>query len=483
MKLNNSHDRNSWKVQLRTIEQNSIFSIVSHRHTELHNKRSKVMSFKGLRKTIVRAPQNIRQKMNMGEVTSDAVYADAERRFKELESETKKLSTESKRYFAAVNGMLDYQIDFSKAIEEIYKPISGRLSDPNATVPEDNPDGIQASEQYREMVKELKETLKPDLDLIEKRIVNPAQELLKVIESIRKMATKREHKQVDLDRRKRTYKKYEEKKEKTPKDEERMFSAEAEVQVAQQEFDYYNEMLKTDLPVLFQMQSDFIKPLFVSFYYMQLNIFYTLYTRMEELKIPYFDLNSDIVDAYMAKKGDIEQRADAISITHFKVGHAKNKLEATKRRHAMMAQGSPASPVSASEQLPPYSPNTSQYGQQPATQQYGDYKAPEGPGYQSTYGQAPSPTSTSYGAYSSPSSAPATTNPVPSYGMPPPTPQSAPATQTCTALYDYTAQAQGDLTFTTGAVIEIVDKTADGWWTGKYNGQTGVFPGNYVQLN
>lgn len=135
--------------------------------------------------------------------------------------ETKKLSTESKRYFAAVNGMLDYQIDFSKAIEEIYKPISGRLSDPSATVPEDNPDGIQASEQYREVVKELKETLKPDLELIEKRIVNPAQELLKVIESIRKMATKREHKQVDLDRRKRTYTKYTEKKEKTPKDEEK----------------------------------------------------------------------------------------------------------------------------------------------------------------------------------------------------------------------------------------------------------------------
>lgn len=72
----------------------------------------------------------------------------------------------------------------------------------------------------------------------------------------------------------------------------------------------------------------------------------------------------------------------------------------------------------------------------------------------------------------------------PASAAPVPAPVPAQA-QTCTALYDYTAQAQGDLSFTAGAVIEVVDRTSDanGWWTGRYNGQTGVFPGNYVQLN
>lgn len=491
------------------------------------------MSFKGLKKSIVRAPQNFRQKLNMGEVTSDAVYQDAERRFKELELETKKLSSELKRYFGAVNGMLDYQIDFSKGIEEIYKPISGRLSDPNSTIPEDNPEGIKASEQYREVVKELKESLKPDLELIEKRIVIPAQELLEVILKIRKMATKRDHKRVDLDRHLRTLKKYEEKKEKTVKDEEKQYNAQAEVEVAQQEYDYYNELLKTELPILFQMQSDFIKPLFVSFYYMQLNIFYTLYIRMEELKIPYFDLQSDIVEAYHLKKGNIEELTDSISITHFKVGHAKNKLEATKRRHALMGS-TPGSPTTTNEQLPAYTPGSptttsqyGQYGQQPAataaaTPTYGDYKNPAGPGATPTYGgygqpqvqqptpintgygqpqQQPTPINTGYGSqsisgsttaspvtsFASPQSAPATSlygGIAPLQAPVPPTPMGLP-TATCTALYDYNAQAQGDLTFTAGSIIEIVDRTSDanGWWTGKYNGQTGVFPGNYVQLN
>lgn len=462
------------------------------------------MSFKGLKKSIVRVPQNFRQKMNMGEITQDAVYADAERRFKELETETKKLSDESKRYFASVNGMLDFQIDFSKGIEEIYKPISGRLSDPNATVAEDNPEGIKASEQYREVVKELKETLKPDLELIEKRIVSPAQELLKVIALIRKMATKRDHKQVDLDRHKRTYKKYEEKKERTSKDEEKMYNAEAEVAVAQQEYDYYNEMLKTELPVLFQMQLDFIKPLFVSFYYMQLNIFYTLYTRMEELKIPYFDLQLDIVEAYHAKKGTVEEQTDAIGVTHFKVGHAKSKLEATKRRHQMMTGGSPT--AGEGGQLPAYTPGQGQYGHYGVgneKQQYGQpgafgqYQAPGGyqsptGGYQSPAGGYQTPATTGYQSpgYQSPVAASYQSPPAAGYQAPAAaSPVAAPPAyssggETCTALYDYTAQAQGDLTFPTGAVIQIVERgDANGWWTGTYNGQSGLFPGNYVQLN
>lgn len=440
------------------------------------------MSFKGFKKGVLRAPQTMRQKFNMGEITQDAVYLDAERRFKEIETETKKLSEESKKYFNAVNGMLDEQIDFAKAVAEIYKPISGRLSDPSATVPEDNPQGIEASELYQAVVKDLKDTLKPDLELIEKRIVEPAQELLKIIQAIRKMSVKRDHKQLDLDRHKRNLSKYELKKERTVKDEEKMFSAQAEVEIAQQEYDYYNDLLKNELPVLFQMQSDFIKPLFVSFYYMQLNIFYTLYTRMEELKIPYFDLSTDIVEAYTAKKGNIEEQTDAIGITHFKVGHAKSKLEATKRRHAAMNSPPPTGASSIAStgtggELPAYSPGG-------YNQPYGDskYQPPSSPAtYQSPVVAA---TAQSPATYQSP----VATGQPPSYL--PQTPASAPPPQvgsglpTCTALYDYTAQAQGDLTFPTGAVIEIIQRTEDanGWWTGKYNGQTGVFPGNYVQL-
>jgi amphiphysin len=54
-----------------------------------------------------------------------------------------------------------------------------------------------------------------------------------------------------------------------------------------------------------------------------------------------------------------------------------------------------------------------------------------------------------------------------------------------TALYDFEAQAEGDLSFAAGDVIDIVSRTSNEneWWTGKLHGRSGQFPGNYVKLN
>ncbi|CCD22592.1 amphiphysin NDAI_0A04350 [Naumovozyma dairenensis CBS 421] len=457
------------------------------------------MSFKGFTKAISRAPQSFRQKFKMGEQTVDPVYEDAERRFKELEDETKKLSEESKRYSAAVTGMLTHQIGFAKAMEEIFKPISGKMSDPNATVPEDNPDGIEASEQYRTVVAELQETLKPDLLLVEEKIIKPCQELLKIITYIRKMATKRNHKKLDLDRRLNTYNKYEKKKEPNAKDEERMYKAEAEMTVAQQEYDYYNEMLKTQLPILFGLEAQFVQPLFVSFYYMQLNIFYTLYNRFQDMKIPYFDLTTDIMEAFIAKRGNIEEQTDALTITHFKIGYSKAKLEMTRKRYGAGAtvgeSESPSYPGTPTSPASPYGSQTgfagyNQQQQQPGA--YGMQSPPATGGYQQpAYGAAGAAGAAAMGQpgfqqLQQPQPQAAAPPPYPTSGMPPTAgSMAAPGVETVTALYDYQAQAAGDLSFPAGAVIEIVERTSDAneWWTGKYNGQQGVFPGNYVQVN
>jgi amphiphysin len=47
------------------------------------------------------------------------------------------------------------------------------------------------------------------------------------------------------------------------------------------------------------------------------------------------------------------------------------------------------------------------------------------------------------------------------------------------ALYDFSAQADGDLDFKAGDRIEVVERTdsAEDWWTGRLDGRTGVFPG------
>jgi amphiphysin len=68
---------------------------------------------------------------------------------------------------------------------------------------------------------------------------------------------------------------------------------------------------------------------------------------------------------------------------------------------------------------------------------------------------------------------------------PPPAPKPAGLSKKeyVTALYDYTAQADGDLSFKAGDKIEIVEKGESGneWWIGRLNGAQGQFPANYTQ--
>lgn len=52
----------------------------------------------------------------------------------------------------------------------------------------------------------------------------------------------------------------------------------------------------------------------------------------------------------------------------------------------------------------------------------------------------------------------------------------------CVALFDYSGQV-GDLEFKEGDVIQIINNDPEaGWWEGSCNGQTGMFPANYVEV-
>ncbi|KAG8626243.1 hypothetical protein KVT40_005188 [Elsinoe batatas] len=427
------------------------------------------MSWKGFSKGALRAPQTFKQRFNMGDITKDHFYIDAERRFDELETETKKLHEESKKYFQSINGMLDHQIEFAKACAEIYQPISGRMSDPDSFVIDGNPEGIEACEEYQKIVNELKVSLQPELEMIESRIVKPADELLEIIKQVRKAAVKRDHKQLDYDRHRATLKKLQDKPEKDLKTEKALYRAENDVELATQEYEYFNTLLKNELPQLFRLEREFIRPLFQSFYYMQLNVFYTLHERMQAIDIGYFNLTLDIEAAFEEKRGDIQQKAEALAITHFKtkgLGRPLSKYSQNKLLEAGPSANKPAAieynPTggSSSAQPPPYSANAN--------------------GVTSPTLSNGSPSLGSTSKFSTIGKA----------APPPPKPKpsrlsGAPATETVTALYDYEAQAEGDLSFTTGDVIEIVHRTQNEneWWTGKVHGRQGQFPGNYVRLN
>lgn len=426
------------------------------------------MSLKGIQKSIARAPQTFKAKFNIGDNTKDPVYIDAERRFQQLEKETKKLHDESKKYFEAINGMLNHQIEFSKAMTELYKPISGRASDPSTYTIEGNPEGIKACEEYEAIVRELLETLQPELEMIETRVISPADQLLEIIKVIRKVAVKREHKKLDYDRHRATLKKLQEKKDKSLKDEKALYKAENDLEQATQEYNYYNDLLKEELPKLFALEAEFIKPLFQSFYYMQLNVFYTLHEKMQGMNIPYFDLTLDVEEGFHKKRGDVKERAEELSIVHFKSTGGRrpgtkfvppgkdNKLGVDSK--SSYAPHHPTSDLAENNPPPPYSETPA-----PGTTVIGRANSTAGSALSAAAkAKAPPP--------------------------PPPKPKAARLTQqveTVTALYDYEAQQAGDLSFSAGDIIEIVQRTdnQNEWWTGRINGVEGQFPANYVRLN
>ena len=102
------------------------------------------------------------------------------------------------------------------------------------------------------------------------------------------------------------------------KDEKALYAAENALEAATQDYNYFNDMMKEELSKLFELEAEFIRPLFQNFYYMQLNIFYTLNEKMRTMEIDYFDFTVDIEEQYEAKRGDVKERAEELSIVHFK---------------------------------------------------------------------------------------------------------------------------------------------------------------------
>lgn len=332
-------------------------------------------------------------------------------------------------------------------------------------IPEGNPEGIRACEEYEAIVRELQATLKPELEMIEQRVIAPADQLLEVIKVIRKSAVKRQHKQLDYDRHRATLKKLQDKKDKTLKDEKALFKAENDVEQATQDYEYFNNLLKDELPKLFALEAEFIRPLFQSFYYMQLNVFYTLHEKMQAINIGYFNLTLDIEEAFEMKRGDVQEQAEALSIVHFKAtGGIKTQRGVSRYSSSAKAKEAEA--------------GKSSYSSYKRTANPEDGVANPPPPYSPAGSASSMPSSPALGAAAAAKGKPPPPRPKPSRLS------GVPAAETVTALYDYEAQAEGDLSFMTGDIIEIISRTQNEneWWTGRVNGKQGQFPGEFLFL-
>ncbi|TBU23106.1 BAR-domain-containing protein [Dichomitus squalens] len=427
---------------------------------------------KGISKAFARTPHMLSSKVGMSKKSSDPEFEDYARRFESIEKATEKLLKDSKAYTESVTNLFTNAVDFGQHFATIFHPLGSEYGleskHPEAEHTIANVDGYAAT------LEDMKSSVVPELELIESRIVGPIKEIQGILKAIRKSITKREHKLVDYDRFNNSLTKLRDKKEKTLNDEKNLFKLEQDFEVASNEYEFINTAMKNELPRFLVQATQFIDPLFHSFYYMQLNIFYLLLEKLNsfaegklEVSVPAAQIATDFEE----RRGDALERLTALNITQRII--STSRLVQSQRA----ASGSGGPPSLGRTQ----SSASSTVSRSPSS---------------STFKKAPPPPPSSLGApaappppYSPPaagSNVGAAAAALAKKAPPPPPPlkpKPKPAVQYVVALYDFEAQAEGDLDFKAGDRIEVVERTesTEDWWTGRLNGRQGVFPGNYVQ--
>ncbi|KLO11290.1 BAR-domain-containing protein [Schizopora paradoxa] len=423
---------------------------------------------KGMIKAVKRTPHLVTSKVGMSKKSTDPEFDDYQRKFTSMEDLVEKLLKDCKKFNEAVIALFTAGQGFSEHFSQIFHPIVGEY-DLVGKFPETR-DTVQNVDGLATVWGELRNAVSPELELIESRIVTPVKELQGVMKQIRKSITKRDHKLVDYDRFNNSLTKLRDKKEKTLNDEKNLFKLEQDFEVATNEYDYINTAMKNDLPRFMMLAVQFIDPLYHSFYYMQLNIFYMILEKVQGFAQGKYDVSvatAQIGQEYEEKRSDAWERIENMSITKRIISTSK-MMQASRQN----STGS-GSTLSATSRAPPpmRSPSGSSFTK----------KAPPPP--PSAFGsKAADPAPPSYAASTGALASAATKRappPIPTK----PKPKVEPPVQYVEALYDFAPQADGDLGFNRGDRIEVVQRTdsAEDWWTGRLNGQEGVFPGNYVR--
>jgi len=217
---------------------------------------------------------------------------------------------------------------------------------------------------------------------------------------------------------------------------------------------------------------------------MQLNVFYIMLEKLQAFsggKYTQLGTANEIAEAYEAGHSDVRDTIDNLSIN--KRLQSTAKILATRQTGGASGStlgvgGTPGLGRSISSASTTTSTRLPSGGSSTPLK-----KAPPPPPPAAAAAPPPpyTPGTTEPSAFGAVTAAPGTKRPPPPIPASKPKPKPAPVY--VVALYDFDAQADGDLSFKTGDRIEIVQRTTsvEDWWTGKLNGQQGIFPGNYVQ--
>ncbi|KAL9547055.1 hypothetical protein MBANPS3_006364 [Mucor bainieri] len=437
-----------------------------------------------------------------GDVTRDEGFIQLETRFNETTKMADRLRAEAQAFRDSVSALLTHQAEMASYLSVIYSQHIGVEVEEGGVQRRVQPTpaaALQAANDAEAAMAYCRDEILPQLDSVDQFVIRPSLELQEIIKTIQKTIVKRNHKLIDYDRHRVALQKLNVKTERTMNEEKAIFKVQSQLDTATQDYEYLNNALKEQLPAFFQMLIQLIQPIFEHMYNLQCKIYGMIYARCCELVTAneqYFVTHAmDLEAGYNWRKQQHDVQAEIQNMDLLKSGGkawltvsgGTNKLSLQERavlknsetspgqQHKQIAYHQeqyqqPSQPVSS----PPLQQQQQQQYQVPyqAYQPQQQYQAPHQQQHTAApaYGQQQQQPSSAAGGLVSPTAVPT-----------PPT-RDASRSSYVVALYDYDAQAEGDLSFKKDDKIELVQRTQDAndWWTGRLRGAVGVFPGNYV---
>ncbi|KAI8925293.1 hypothetical protein BC831DRAFT_512640 [Entophlyctis helioformis] len=407
------------------------------------------MSWKGFSKAVARLPHQLAKTAGYTTAdTKDEEYDHYEASFKQLDTLARSLAGDARRFKDSLTLMLAHQTTVAQAFVDVF--------------------AVMGEEVGKRLV------------------VAPTSDFIIILDQVKKVMVKRSHKLVDYDRHRESVQKLRERTDRTTSDEKRLGTYENNLALATREYNAVNNMLKQDLPALLTMRINFIDPCLLTFFTYQHKVFQAIYSRVHAVASRNFDLHTSASAGYDAQSSALTEMLSVLAIPKRGYLHSQgNSIDGgspERQQPGMPAGGGPnASQGYAAASSPEKSgmhgasssyaaPNSNPFAQSAA--------AGPSAGLYPAAGVAVTPMGASY-------------TPPPPYGSAVagpsgsgagPSGAGASSSRYVIALYDFQAQAEGDLSFKRDDKIEVIERTNDinDWWIGRCHGQTGQFPANYV---
>lgn len=227
-----------------------------------------------LKRTILRAPQIIKQKLGTGDQHPDdeqfgALYS----KFIHVEQQLRALEIEVTKHAFVVKLFMQHCIGISESFGKVFDPNMETIS-PQATAIEK----FGMSFSLSQKLSAIKLKTQPNAELVLNNVKEPVTKLLSISKNIKRNIKEREFALLDMNKYTDHLATLKSKDTVTLtlKQEQNLVRYEKNMELSRITYERINDLFKRELPKFFELVSDFIKPLHIVLYYLQLTIHYQL---------------------------------------------------------------------------------------------------------------------------------------------------------------------------------------------------------------